>query len=408
MTLKVLKLPELTKFFPAEVKILFQIFNSEILLVGGCVRDLLLKKKIADFDFATKLRPNEIIKILEENNLKAIPTGIKFGTITAVVNHKNFEITTLRKDNETDGRHCEPEFIDDYELDAARRDFTVNAIYLDEVGNIYDYFDGISDLNNQEIKFIDDANKRIEEDYLRILRFFRFSCKYAKNLDKEGLIACVLQKENLKKLSRERIRSEFLKIIGNENKANLLNILQVLKDQEISAEIFSARLEIQDLARLFEIEKKLEFSADLKLKLAALFLNETFDLKVFAQEICATNLEKKYLQLVNFYSASSLNELKILLAFEEKNLVLNIYLFTLAKSNQSLKTDEVKKNLEFFQNFSLPNFPLNGYDLTQLGFKGSMVGDVIKKAKVFWAQNGFLLKKEDLIKFVIDLETSLK
>jgi poly(A) polymerase len=408
MTLKVLKLPELTKFFPAEVKILFQIFNSEILLVGGCVRDLLLKKKIADFDFATKLRPNEIIKILEENNLKAIPNGIKFGTITAVVNHKNFEITTLRKDNETDGRHCEPEFIDDYELDAARRDFTVNAIYLDEVGNIYDYFDGISDLNNQEIKFIDDANKRIEEDYLRILRFFRFSCKYAKNLDREGLIACVLQKENLKKLSRERIRSEFLKIIGNENKANLLNILQVLKDQKISAEIFSARFEIQALARLFEIEKKLEFSADLKLKLAALFLNETFDLKVFAQEICATNLEKKYLQLVNFYSASSLNELKILLAFEEKNLVLNIYLFTLAKNNQSLKTDEVKKNLEFFQNFSLPNFPLNGYDLTQLGFKGSMVGDVIKKAKVFWAQNGFLLKKEDLIKFVIDLETSLK
>ena len=408
MTLKVLKLPELTKFFPAEVKILFQIFNSEILLVGGCVRDLLLKKKIADFDFATKLRPNEIIKILEENNLKAIPTGIKFGTITAVVNHKNFEITTLRKDNETDGRHCEPEFIDDYELDAARRDFTVNAIYLDEVGNIYDYFDGISDLNNQKIKFIDDANKRIEEDYLRILRFFRFSCKYAKNLDKEGLIACVLQKENLKKLSRERIRSEFLKIIGNENKANLLKILQVLKDQKISAEIFSARLEIQALARLFEIEKKLEFSADLKLKMATLFLNETFDLKVFAQEICATNLEKKYLQLVNFYSASSLNELKILLAFEEKNLVLNIYLFTLAKNNQSLKTDEVKKNLEFFQNFSLPNFPLNGYDLTQLGFKGSMVGDVIKKAKVFWSQNGFLLKKEDLIKFVIDLEKSLK
>ncbi len=408
MTLKVLKLPELTKFFPAEVKILFQIFNSEILLVGGCVRDLLLKKKIADFDFATKLRPNEIIKILEENNLKAIPTGIKFGTITAVVNHKNFEITTLRKDNETDGRHCEPEFIDDYELDAARRDFTVNAIYLDEVGNIYDYFDGISDLNNQEIKFIDDANKRIEEDYLRILRFFRFSCKYAKNLDREGLMACVLQKENLKKLSRERIRSEFLKIIGNENKANLLNILQVLKDQKISNEIFSARLEIQALARLFEIEKKLEFSVDLKLKLAALFLNETFDLKVFAQEICATNLEKKYLQLVNFYSASSLNELKILLAFEEKNLVLNIYLFTLAKNNQSFKTDEVKKNLEFFQNFSLPNFPLNGDDLTQLGFKGSVVGDVIKKAKVFWAQNGFLLKKEDLIKFVIDLETSLK
>ena len=100
MVLKILKLPELTKSFPAEVKTIFQIFNSEIRLVGGCVRDLLLKKKIADFDFATKLSPNQIIKILEKNHLKAIPTGIKFGTITAVVNHKNFEITTLRKDNQ--------------------------------------------------------------------------------------------------------------------------------------------------------------------------------------------------------------------------------------------------------------------------------------------------------------------
>ena len=154
------------------------------------------------------------------------------------------------------------------------------------------------------------------------------------------------------------------------------------------------------MERLFEIEKKLEFSADLKLKLAVLFLNETFDLKVFAQEICATNLEKKYLQLVNFYSASSLNELKTLLAFEEKNLVLDLYLFALVRNNQSLKTDEAKNNLEFFQNFSLPNFPLNGDDLMQLGLKGSEVGDVMKKAKIFWAQNGFLLKKEDLIKFV--------
>jgi hypothetical protein len=140
--------------------------------------------------------------------------------------------------------------------------------------------------------------------------------------------------------------------------------------------------------------------------LAALFLNETFDLKVFAQEICATNLEKKYLQLVNFYSASSLNELKTLLAFEEKKLVLDLYLLALVRNNQSLKTDEAKKILEFFQNFSLPNFPLNGDDLMQLGLKGSKVGDAMKKAKVFWAHNGFLLKKEDLIKFVIDLETS--
>lgn len=187
---------------PPEVKKIFKIFTKdgdEIRLVGGSVRDLLLNKKVKDFDFATKLLPEEVIKILEQNKLKAIPTGKKFGTITAVVNGKNFEITTLRKDSETDGRHCKPEFVDDYFLDAARRDFTVNALYLDSSGVIHDYFDGKSDLKNKKIKFIGDANRRIEEDFLRILRFFRFSCEYAEKLDVEGLKACVKQKKKSKK-----------------------------------------------------------------------------------------------------------------------------------------------------------------------------------------------------------------
>ncbi len=297
---------DLIKKLPTEVKNLFEVFGGQIRLVGGSVRDLLLQKKVSDFDFATKFKPEEITKILKKNKIKAVPTGAKFGTITAVINGKNFEITTLRKDSETDGRHCKPEFVADYELDAARRDFTINALYLDSEGLIHDYFDGISDLKKQKVRFIGNANLRIEEDYLRILRFFRFSCKYAQDLDSQGLKACILQKENLKKLSKERVRAEILKMLGSEKKENLIAVLRVLKSKKIAEEIFVGKLDVNALERLFKIEKEFKISASLNLKIATVFLSKEFDLKNFATEICVTNLEKKYFSFLLGFGVKNL------------------------------------------------------------------------------------------------------
>ncbi len=414
---------ELIKKLPNEVKVLFEIFGDEIRLVGGSVRDLLLEKKVNDFDFATRFLPQETTKILEKNKIKAVPTGVKFGTITAVVNGKNFEITTLRKDSETDGRHCSPEFVDDYFLDAARRDFTINALYLDSAGLITDYFDGISDLENKKVKFIGDANKRIEEDFLRILRFFRFSNEYAQDLDIEGLAACVKQKENLKKLSRERIRAEFLKMLMSVKKENLIAVLKVLESQKIAAEIFSSKLDIQALERLFEIEEKLEISADLNLKMAVLFCEENLDLKIFGKEICATNAEKKFFDFVSLHHdlprnkcgvtnkssianllichpalvAGSISELNKLLLLAEKETVLNLYLLTFAKNYDPKKIPEVKKIINFLQNFFLPIFPLKSEDLIELGFSGKNLGIALQKAKEIWAENDFKMTKSELI-----------
>ena len=319
---------QLVKKLPREVKILFKIFDSQIRLVGGCVRDLLMNKKVNDFDFACKLLPQEIVEILHKNKVKFAPTGIKFGTITAVLNGKNFEITTLRKDEEENGRHCKPEFINDYFLDAARRDFTINALYLDSAGLVYDYFNGISDLKKQKVRFIGDANKRISEDYLRILRFFRFSCEYGKSLDIKGLAACVAQKENLKKLSRERIRNEFLKIIFSKKKENLIKILQTLKNKKIFQELFLSKIQVNALKKIFLLEKKLKITASSNLKIAALFLKKKVNLEIFFQEFCATNLEKKYLKflLSKSFKSFDLSDLKELLVFEEKSLVLDLYL----------------------------------------------------------------------------------
>ena len=158
--------PNLIKNLPLEVQKIFEVFlrdkklgGDEIRLVGGCVRDMIAGLKVKDFDFATKFLPQQTMEILAQSNIHAVPTGIKFGTITAVINKQHFEITTLRKDSEHDGRHCEPEFIDDYFFDAARRDFTMNALYLDNQGVVHDYFDGILDLKANKVKFIGDASQ---------------------------------------------------------------------------------------------------------------------------------------------------------------------------------------------------------------------------------------------------------
>ena len=365
-----------TKTFPFEVKKIFEIFGDDIRLVGGCVRDLLLKKKINDFDFATKFLPVETTKILEKNKIKAVSTGAKFGTITAVINNQNFEITTLRKDNETDGRHCEPEFVDDYLLDASRRDFTVNALYMDSCGQITDYFDGISDLKKEKVRFIGDANKRIEEDFLRILRFFRFSCEYAEKIDFEGLAACVDQRKNLKKLSRERIRQEFLKLIGSKKKERVVAILKILEEKKIAEEIFSSPLNIPAFERLQ--------SDDLKLKIAALLLNENFK----SEEICATNIEKK---LFHFFLSANLSlDLRLLRAFHNEDLVWNFCLFTAAKNNLPLP-EKFKK---------LPEFPIESKDLIDLGFKNKALGDALDKTKKLWAESDFKLDKQSLLQLV--------
>lgn len=400
MQLKILPHKNLVKKLPPEVKIIFKIFGDEIRLVGGCVRDLLLQKKVNDFDFATKFPPQKTAEILKKNKIKAIPTGIKFGTITAVVNGKNFEITTLRKDKETDGRHCNPEFIDDYFLDAKRRDFTINALYFDAAGLVYDYFDGISDLKKQKVRFIGDAKKRIEEDYLRILRFFRFSCKYSKRFDSIGLKACYDLRENLSKLSRERIRSEFLKIINCEKKDRVIATLNSMKKNNLFTQIFSRNLNILKLQRLFKIEKSFGISASLRLKLAIIFWKKDGDFKSFFNEICATNLEKKYFSNLSNLAGSNYEELMRLFLSFEKEVILDFYFISLCKKLNLSKIKEIKSDIKFLQKFSSPHFPLSGDEIKNLGFKSKEIGIAIKSAQDFWIKSNFKAGKKELINFL--------
>ena len=185
-------------------------------LVGGAVRDGLLGLPVSDIDLATRLVPSEVVERLEAAKIKAVPTGIAHGTVTAVTDDGPVEVTTLRRDVATDGRHAVVAFSDDWREDASRRDFTINALYADSAtGEVFDWFDGLADLDARHVRFIGDPLTRIAEDHLRILRFFRFHARFGDGVpDADGLAACATRANDLMALSRERIAAELVKLLA--------------------------------------------------------------------------------------------------------------------------------------------------------------------------------------------------
>lgn len=201
--------------------------GEEARIVGGAVRNALLGLSVSDIDIATTATPDQVMRRADEAGLRALPTGIDHGTVTVLVDHKPFEITTLREDIATDGRHATVEFGRDFARDAARRDFTMNALYARADGTIEDYVDGLTDLAARRVRFIGDAHQRIREDYLRILRLFRFHAIYGEGtLDKDALHAAIELRDGLDRLSRERIRTETMKLLVARQATSTLIIMR--------------------------------------------------------------------------------------------------------------------------------------------------------------------------------------
>jgi poly(A) polymerase len=239
--------------------------------VGGAVRDDLLDLPVSDVDLATRLPPEEVMNLLEAAKIKAVPTGIEHGTITAVSDGHPYEVTTLRRDVSTDGRRASVAFTTDWEEDAARRDFTINALSADpRTGAVFDYFGGLDDLVARHVRFIGDPLTRIAEDHLRILRYFRFHARFGSGEpDPAALDACTRRSNDLMALSRERIADELLKLLALPDPSVTIGIMLergILKPvlPEISAE------RIRDLEELIAAERKADIAADGLRRLAAL------------------------------------------------------------------------------------------------------------------------------------------
>lgn len=264
--------------------------------VGGAVRDDLLGLPVSDIDLATRIPPLEVIERLEKAKIKAVPTGIDHGTVTAVSDGHPFEITTLRRDVSTDGRRATVAFTDDWKEDAARRDFTINALSADPItGELFDYFGGLDDLEHRHIRFIGDPLQRIAEDHLRILRFFRFHARFdAGEPDAAALDACAARANDLMALSRERIADELLKLLGLPNPSGTVAIMLergILKP--VLPEIEAKRL--RDLRSTIAAEQEASIKPDALRRLAALLPRDTGVAEDIAGRLRLSNKARKRL-----------------------------------------------------------------------------------------------------------------
>ena len=376
--------------------------TSEIRYVGGCVRKILNDEKIDDIDLATNLTPDQVKQCLDKNQIKFFETGIEHGTITAVIDDQNFEITTLRKDVKTDGRHAVVEYTTNWKEDSLRRDFSINSIYSDLDGNLYDPNSGHKDLNLGIIKFIGDPETRIKEDYLRIIRYLRFYTEYSK-IDHEINIIKIIKKniEGLGKISKERQFNELKKIL------KLDNFLKLFKNKT-SSELFSLIFpQLKNFQRLSNLPKPLEKilkNKSLYFVISFLVIDETDNSDYFVYKY---NLPNELKNKINFLKNNSLNkdsnkifnkkDLQKIFYYEGKSSTMDLIDFNLLYFKQSKKLSELKT---YFEKLDKPEFPIKAQLLiNDYGLKeGRELGQKLKNLEMKWIENNFNLSKKDMEK----------
>ena len=390
-----------------EARIIFSHLNeigkeSKVRFVGGCVRKSLCGESVDDIDLATSLEPHEVKKKLTKGNIKVIDTGISHGTVTAILNQKKFEITTLRKDVSTDGRHANVQFTLNWEQDAKRRDFTINAIYADIEGRIFDPQNGIPDLHNGKIKFIGKPEERIQEDYLRILRYFRFFTQYSKtDYDSDIIRSIKININGLNKISNERIFDELKKILSLKSVYNLFNNNQ---SKEIILNIFPELKYYERLNKISSLDKKLKNKYDNYLTLALLVIDQSNNFEYFCHKYKTSNnienrfknISKNFENLKNkkFYSEENI---KKSIYFTSKNEVKDLLLFSTC-INDKTEILNVEKLLDYVNNCEIPKFPISGDYLKKHGYEtGQKLGKKLKLLKEKWIANNFVLD-EDVLK----------
>tara|TARA_B100000029_G_scaffold504095_1_gene582346 strand:- start:1484 stop:2782 length:1299 start_codon:yes stop_codon:yes gene_type:complete len=393
-----------------EAQILFSCFNktgeeNPLRFVGGCVRKAICGEPIDDIDLATSLEPNEIKLILNKKNIKVIDTGIEHGTVTVILNKKKFEITTLRKDISTDGRHASVQFTSNWKEDALRRDFTINAIYSDIEGRIFDPLNGISDLQNGKVEFIGFAEERIQEDYLRILRYFRFFTQYSKIEHDEKTIRSIKKHINgINKVSNERIFDEFKKIL---KLTNFYNLFSDKTSNEIILNIFPQFEYYERLKNFYKLPKELRNNFDKYLILSLIILDQSSNYEYFCHKYKVPNKIKNRFKNISdnfeklkdksFYTEENIKK-KIYLSGKEY--VMDLLLFSIC-ANAKMKRINIEHLINYVATCKVPKFPISGDYLKERGYKtGELIGKKLKFLEEKWIQNGFIIDKKTIEKSI--------
>lgn len=354
----------------------------ELRIVGGAVRDILLNKEPKDIDLASDATPEESIELLADNEIRMIPTGLQHGTVTAHIEGVDYEITTLRVDVSTDGRHAEVEYTADWEVDAARRDLTFNAMSMDFDGNLYDYYGGYEDLKNGIARFVGDPETRVTEDYLRILRYFRFQGRMAQpDFDESTLDTIAKNAEGLKSISGERIWMEMSKILSGNH---VVAILDRMYRTGVLANIGLPYIATGYLRYITAVSK------DPVLILASLLKSQEQANAIYNH----WKLPNKVREVINLIIATkdmtidkATAKKLIVLKGVRKDLMISLLTFT--------GQDDILREIESWE---IPVFPVSGKDLINAGISpGPKMGAKLKFLKNAWADSGFELSKEELL-----------
>jgi poly(A) polymerase len=365
---------------------------GEARFVGGAVRNALLGAHVVDIDIAVPMPPTEALIRLTAKDIKVVETGMDHGTVTAIAGTHAFEITSLRRDVETDGRHARVVFTDDWAEDASRRDFTINALYASTSGEIFDYATGVEDLIAGKVRFMGDARTRIAEDYLRVLRLFRFHAWYGKGeMDVEGLRAAAAAKDKLSTLSAERVAKEMLRLLEAGNPAP---VLRVMAATGILSELLPEALQLPRLERLAEIDADNLFPRDAILRLAALLPEGEAAAHGAADRLKLSNADRVRLE----QSLSGETIRASLSARDARRLLYRIsaapfrdkVLLQWAAAPRAAGALSWRILLQMAESWQRPRFPLTGRDVMQAGVpEGPDVGRILAQVENWWVGSDF-------------------
>ena len=375
--------------------------SSEIRYVGGCVRKIINKEKTDDIDLATNLEPKEICDAFKKNRINYYETGIDHGTITALIDNCKFEITSLREDISTDGRHAQVRYSKDWKKDAARRDFTINSIYSDYDGNLFDPYKGKEDIEKGEINFIGNPDKRIQEDYLRILRYVRFFLNYSKQKHNPDTIKSIRRNlDGISKLSKERLIDELRKILSKK-------VLQSLPKDRFSLEIIEV---IFPELKYFDIFLKLNSYAikmlqevDFIFIISLLIIDETDNTDYFLYKFNISKKDQKRIKnLYDFYNNKKIKKkfskknLNKVFYYKGKEILIDILNFKIFKSKKL--DNDIIELVNLYKKKPIPTMPIKA-DILIKKYKipqGKILGDKLKLIEEEWVNNNFQISDQEI------------
>ena len=375
--------------------------ESEIRYVGGCIRKIINQEKVDDIDLATNLEPNQVCEALRKHNVSYYETGIDYGTITAVKDNFKFEITSLRKDVLTDGRHAKVEFSKNWKEDASRRDFSINSIYSDKDGNLFDPYDGKKDLKKGIVNFIGDADKRIKEDYLRILRYIRFFTNYSKRShDLEIIRSLKINIGGVAQISKERLLDELKKILKVES---LEKISKNKLSMDLMLMIFPELKNIKIFSRLNLDDKNLLKEKDFIFLLSLMIIDDTDNTDYFLYKFNISKKDQKRIKNIDIFYKEKINSktftknsMNKVFYYQGKEAVLDILNYRKVKSKK--EANLLKELSNYYEDKEAPIMPINAnllmkrYEIPQ----GKQLGEKLKVIEEEWVNNDFKISDKEV------------